>query len=119
MGVSGWSLESPMWGGVIGVVFGAEFVDSVLFFCIFKALPSCWRSSTAEQLICNQQVGGSSPSASSDRFSTCVISGQSSWLASALGQVAKRSNATDCKSVGLRPSEVRILPCPQWPTSLF
>ncbi len=28
------------------------------------------------------------------------------------GEVAERSNATDCKSVGLVPSEVRILPSP-------
>ncbi len=28
------------------------------------------------------------------------------------GEVAKRSNAADCKSAGLRPSEVRILPSP-------
>ena len=28
------------------------------------------------------------------------------------GEVAERSNATDCKSVGLAPSEVRILPSP-------
>jgi hypothetical protein len=42
-----------------------------------------------EQLICNQQVAGSSPIASS-------------WVVrSNAGQVAKRSNATDCKSVGL------------------
>ena len=29
-----------------------------------------------------------------------------------VGEVAERSNATDCKSVGLVPSEVRILPSP-------
>ena len=28
---------------------------------------SCWRGSTVEQLICNQQVGGSIPSASSKK----------------------------------------------------
>ncbi len=28
------------------------------------------------------------------------------------GEVAERSNAADCKSVGLAPSEVRILPSP-------
>jgi hypothetical protein len=38
-----------------------------------------------EQLICNQQVIGSSPIASSSRV---------------VGQVAKRSNASDCKSDG-------------------
>ena len=48
--------------------FGLGFVDFVVFFRILKALLSRWRSSTVEQLICNQQVGGSSPSASSDRF---------------------------------------------------
>ena len=31
------------------------------------------------------------------------------------GEVAKRSNAADCKSAGLRPSEVRILPSPPLP----
>jgi hypothetical protein len=40
------------------------------FFYIFKALPSRWRSSMAEQLICNQQVGGSSPPASSGCLGT-------------------------------------------------
>src|SRR5207342_3353740 len=40
------------------------------------------------------------------------------WAApAACGEVAKRSNATDCKSVGPRPSKVRILPSP--PSSFF
>jgi hypothetical protein len=49
----------------------------------------------AEQLICNQQVAGSSPIASS-AYDEAPAEGCSSF-----GQVAKRSNATDCKSVGL------------------
>jgi hypothetical protein len=44
-----------------------------------------------EQLICNQQVAGSSPIASSCDDGFCPED---------TGQVAKRSNATDCKSVG-------------------
>jgi hypothetical protein len=47
----------------------------------------------AEQLICNQQVDGSSPPASSEVY------GQMRY-ALCLGQVAKWLNATDCKSVG-------------------
>jgi hypothetical protein len=93
-----------------------------------------------EQLICNQQVGGSIPFASSDeqrdikgitersevipfassdeqrdikgiteRSEVIPFASSDNDIA---GQVAKRSNATDCKSVGLRPSEVQILPCP-------
>ncbi len=33
-------------------------------------------------------------------------------LGSLVGQVAEWTNAPDCKSGGLCPSEVRILPCP-------
>ena len=47
-----------------------------------------------EQLICNQQVAGSSPIASSGGWSEREV------LYMDVGQVAKRSNATDCKSVG-------------------
>ena len=49
-----------------------------------------WRSSMVEQLICNQQVAGSSPIASS-----VVENGSSSFL----GRVPERSKGTDCKSV--------------------
>src|SRR4026207_1587185 len=45
-----------------------------------------WRSSMVEQLICNQQVAGSSPIASS-------VENES------LGRVPERSKGTDCKSV--------------------
>src|SRR5688572_27844215 len=45
-----------------------------------------WRSSMVEQLICNQQVAGSSPIASSVVNSTP-------------GRVPERSKGTDCKSV--------------------
>jgi hypothetical protein len=47
-----------------------------------------WRSSMVEQLICNQQVAGSSPIASS------VVS-----VGISLGRVPERSKGTDCKSV--------------------
>ena len=46
----------------------------------------CWRSSTAEQLICNQQVAGSNPIASS----ICVLQ----------GEVPEWPKGADCKSVG-------------------
>ncbi len=46
----------------------------------------CWRSSTAEQLICNQQVAGSSPIASS--------------MALLRGEVPEWLKGADCKSVG-------------------
>ena len=48
-----------------------------------------------EQLICNQQVAGSSPIASSN-----VVALRGVGAVDQSGQVAKRSNATDCKSVG-------------------
>ena len=48
-----------------------------------------WRSSMVEQLICNQQVAGSSPIASSVEND----------LNSSLGRVPERSKGTDCKSV--------------------
>ncbi len=45
------------------------FVDFLLKKCYIIVLDFlCWCSSTVEQLICNQQVGGSNPSTSSDRF---------------------------------------------------
>ena len=44
-----------------------------------------WRSSMVEQLICNQQVAGSSPIASS--------------VVNSSGRVPERSKGTDCKSV--------------------
>ena len=49
-----------------------------------------WRSSMVEQLICNQQVAGSSPIASS-------VENDSNG--SFLGRVPERSKGTDCKSV--------------------
>ena len=67
----------------------------------------CWRSSTVEQLICNQQAAGSIPIASS-----AVVHGSSENLAkrparrpgassesTRLGGVPERSKGTDCKSV--------------------
>ncbi len=43
---------------------------------------------------------------------TLVAQGPIYLLQGKGGEVAKRSNAADCKSAGLRPSEVRILPSP-------
>ena len=51
-----------------------------------------WRSSMVEQLICNQQVAGSSPIASS--VEQCPNA-----MDSSLGRVPERSKGTDCKSV--------------------
>ena len=48
-----------------------------------------WRSSMVEQLICNQQVAGSSPIASSVQSDPSC----------SLGRVPERSKGTDCKSV--------------------
>ena len=48
-----------------------------------------WRSSMVEQLICNQQVAGSSPIASSVE----------NEVNESLGRVPERSKGTDCKSV--------------------
>jgi hypothetical protein len=50
-----------------------------------------WRSSMVEQLICNQQVAGSSPIASS----VVKLSG----FPKTIGRVPERSKGTDCKSV--------------------
>ena len=74
-----------------------------------------WRSSAVERLICNQRVGGSIPSASSNRLSPWDLVGVDSaerHTESRNGEVAKRPNATDCKSVAPRASKVRILPSP-------
>ena len=95
-----------------------------------------WRSSAVERLICNQRVGGSIPSASSNRQDE--VGGEAAVrqafvgarvvarpanegrgcerraraIGTTDGEVAKRSNATDCKSVAPRASKVRILPSP-------
>ena len=66
-----------------------------------------WRSSAVERLICNQRVGGSIPSASSREPLRGEPEAQTND-----GEVAKRPNATDCKSVAPRASKVRILPSP-------
>ena len=58
----------------------------------------CWRSSTVEQLICNQQVAGSIPIASSiGDFDS--EAGVAEWL-----------KAADCKSAGILPTVVRTHP---------
>ena len=51
-----------------------------------------WRSSMVEQLICNQQVAGSSPIASS-------VEKPENEGHESLGRVPERSKGTDCKSV--------------------
>src|SRR5580765_7706399 len=51
-----------------------------------------WRSSMVEQLICNQQVAGSSPIASSVEQSLIDLD-------CSMGRVPERSKGTDCKSV--------------------
>ena len=40
------------------------------------------------------------------------MAGQRVYPEQRIGEVAKRSNAADCKSVGLAPSKVRVLPSP-------
>ena len=86
-----------------------------------------------EQLICNQQVMGSSPFAGS-----AFLASLAAWLilgsfggrfrkvergagkilreigsaTKRTGELPKRSKGTDCKSVGLAPSKVRILHSP-------
>jgi hypothetical protein len=71
-----------------------------------------WRSSVVEQLICNQQVGGSNPFASSNNMmqdAGCKMhersyySNHASWImyhASWVGEVAEWTKAADCKSAG-------------------
>ena len=54
-----------------------------------------WRSSMVEQLICNQQVAGSSPIASSVEQRPQSPNDPNS----SLGRVPERSKGTDCKSV--------------------
>ncbi len=83
----------------------------------FATLTVCrWRSSAVERLICNQRVGGSIPSASSSRRRSRAGGGRGAGdrarSGDTGGEVAKRSNASDCKSDGPRPSKVRILPSP-------
>jgi len=81
----------------------------------FAKISVCrWRSSAVERLICNQRVGGSIPSASSNRCRKRreVPGSGGQCQTTADGEVAKRSNASDCKSDGPRPSKVRILPSP-------
>src|SRR5438105_9946964 len=51
-----------------------------------------WRSSMVEQLICNQQVAGSSPIASS-------VEQRAQGANELFGRVPERSKGTDCKSV--------------------
>ena len=93
-----------------------------------------WRSSAVERLICNQRVGGSIPSASSSRagprrpatfdgdpglfaragrpWPCRSVRGKTERRSKVRGEVAKRPNASDCKSDAPRASKVRILPSP-------
>src|SRR5215510_10070598 len=91
-----------------------------------------------EHLICNQHVGGSNPFASSrpgsagrnqyltprnatitdrNKQQTQYASNTRFPKRQIVGEVAKRSNAADCKSVALAASKVRVLPSP-YPPSL-
>src|SRR5215510_13475595 len=92
-----------------------------------------------EQLICNQQVGGSNPFASSrpgsagrnqyltprnatitnrNRQQTQYAPNTRFPIRQIVGEVAKRSNAADCKSVALAASKVRVLPSPPFDSAL-
>ncbi len=44
---------------------------------------------------------------------------KSFYIRNSFGEIAKRSNATDCKSVGQVPSEVRILLSPLKPRVFY
>jgi hypothetical protein len=61
-----------------------------------------WRSSVVEQLICNQQVGGSNPFASSNNMmqDTGFIMDHESCISFSRGEVAEWTKAADCKSAG-------------------
>jgi hypothetical protein len=56
-------------------------------------------SSKVEQLICNQQVGGSIPLIGSSAYQTSVFL-SSTYLCWFSGEVPERSKGADCKSVG-------------------
>ena len=79
---------------------------------------SSWRSSTVEQLICNQQVAGSIPIASSiwrDRklaYSTTPYHEGAKWWNMRVEEagVAEWLKAADCKSAGILPTVVRTHP---------
>src|SRR5262245_2920311 len=64
----------------------------------------------AEQLICNQQVKGSSPFAGSVRYAAAKGGSRRRQVAGPCGyerftgELPKRSTGTDCKSVGFTPS---------------
>ena len=61
-----------------------------------------WRSSTVEQLICNQQVAGSIPSASLDVRSLTAQTFSREFLdASPCGGIPEWPKGADCKSAGV------------------
>src|SRR5215510_14453274 len=78
--------------------FSYDFCLRILLTAVWACL-HCRCSSKVEQLICNQQVGGSIPLIGS----SCVPGKQFSmyylYLVS-LGEVPERSKGADCKSVG-------------------
>ena len=75
---------------------------------IIRSRKLSWRSSTVEQLICNQQVVGSSPIASSrirsfdNGFDICHYSRNISNLTGVkgIGEVPEWPKGADCKSAG-------------------
>ena len=77
-----------------------------------------WRSSTVEQLICNQQVAGSIPIASSNGEESKLSCPTESRFAAAKwwvmrvqeAGVAEWLKAADCKSAGVMPTVVRTHP---------
>ena len=92
---------------------------SALLYLLF---PRGWArasvAQSAELLICNQEVAGSTPAASSagaaERPWSVVIGEgiRARGEAATNGQMAERPMASDCKSDGLVPTQVRILLCP-------
>ena len=83
-----------------------------------------WRSSTAEQLICNQQVVGSSPIASSSKTAVMFREPQTGWQgvwfivrfeAVGVGEKEERfpsGQREQTVNLPAMPSKVRILPSP-------
>jgi hypothetical protein len=66
----------------------------------------CWRSSMVEQLICNQQVAGSNPIASS-----IYAGGLDQVVTSERFPSGQREQTVNLSAM---PSEVRILPSPPY-----
>ena len=82
-------------------------------------LERSWRSSTAEQLICNQQVVGSNPIASSMAKDLLCQKAQNPWIKptaqlEGAGEEERFPSGQREQTVNLpaMPSKVRILPSP-------